>query len=468
MICIYKRSELGLLSISLFFLIFNLFIYIFNKEFVPITILKVTLCLYIVYSVFQLHKTIRITNCIFIYIAGFLLFNCSRVFLSLFNPEIILESDKYIYYTFSNITVCSVLLLLGITFSSVILGYLIQNNKIIPQSVHRIDVIDKRIVKVLRMIVFLSIPGLVYKFILELILIKQYGYLIMFMELPPTPFLARLSWGVFNITFPMLLMFVPSLGQFKKYLLFFMIISFPSFLKGSRSTLLAPVLFFLWYYYNNYTKKNISFKKVLLALLLIAFVANAMLLLRGSEEMVYDIGMILYLLFYTQGVTFVMLGNYIDFASSFVYKSSWYILFPIVSTYHWLFTPIYREGQSYELVKQTLNLDDQLMYSVAPELYLKGAGYGSSYIAELYSLGGILAVLVGSIILGIFIKLYEKYCCKSKIMMYLSWFLVHHFLWMSRGSYLPNLFLPLCGIIMYKLLRYFIRTHSSRVKLLTY
>ena len=29
------------------------------------------------------------------------------------------------------------------------------------------------------------------------------------------------------------------------------------------------------------------------------------------------------------------------------------------------------------------------MYAVNPELYLSGVGYGSSYIAELYQLGGL-------------------------------------------------------------------------------
>lgn len=65
-----------------------------------------------------------------------------------------------------------------------------------------------------------------------------------------------------------------------------------------------------------------------------------------------------------------------------------------------VFNPLYRKGQSEELVQHTLSLDDQLMYAVNPELYLSGVGYGSSYIAELYQLGGVLALIIGSYLIG--------------------------------------------------------------------
>ena len=131
----------------------------------------------------------------------------------------------------------------------------------------------------------------------------------------------------------------------------------------------------------------------------------------------------------------------------------WYILFPIVSTLNWFFNPVYKAGQSVELVQHTLNLDDQIMYSVAPDLYFEGVGYGSSYIAELHALGNLGGVIIGSLLLGYFIRYYEKRYWASKKFLYFSWFFIPHLVWLSRGSFLPNIFMFLLGLIFYFFIR---------------
>ena len=53
-------------------------------------------------------------------------------------------------------------------------------------------------------------------------------------------------------------------------------------------------------------------------------------------------------------------------------------------TFLWFFNPLYRKGQSEELVQHTLSLDDQLMYAVNPELYLSGVGSVSYTHLDVY------------------------------------------------------------------------------------
>ena len=284
---------------------------------------------------------------------------------------------------------------------------------------------------------------------------KTYGYLILFMDFPPAPFFARISWGGFNILFPLLFMFSPNKKEYKKYVIFYFLVSIASFLKGSRTTLLAPILFFVWYYFALYNAKDISLKKILLWVIVVAIIANTMLLVRGTEEVELSVFVLLFLLLKTQGVTYVFLGNYLDYANTFVHQSCWYIMYPLVSTYHWFCTPIYRQGQSVELVEHTLSLDDQLMYSVAPDLYLQGVGYGSSYIAELHALGGNLGVVVGSFFLGCAIKWFERNYQNSKMLLYFSWFAIPYLIRLSRDNFIPNFFMFIVGVFVYFLLKSF-------------
>ena len=102
------------------------------------------------------------------------------------------------------------------------------------------------------------------------------------------------------------------------------------------------------------------------------------------------------------------------------------------------------------------------MYAVNPELYLSGVGYGSSYIAELYQLGGVLALIIGSYLIGRIIKWYERNYNKSYTYVYFSWFIIPHLIWTSRGSYFPSPFLIMIGVLFYATLRAVVVTWNKR------
>lgn len=396
-----KKNEYVLFCISILFLC--LFILSYSNIFRPnlnlILICRFSLLLYLIFAIILLHKTVRYISCIMIFIAGFILFNCGRIILSILDYKIITESDKYIFYTFSNETINNVLSLLGCSISACILGYLSNRNRKKPQNISkektkRLNSTSTLFKKILKRIILISVPGLIYKSLYELSLIHTYGYNILYIETPPAPLFARISWGIFSTLFPMLFLFPLSKNEFKKTVIFFFIVSFCSFLKGTRGTLLMPILFFTWYYYTFYTQKDISLKKILIALIGVSILAYSMLLLREDGNNDFSGIKIMQLindLFQSQGVTYVVLGNYLDYSNTFIHQTNWYILHPIINTFFWFFVPAFREtGQSFEVAKQTFSLDDQIMYSIAPELYLNGVGYGSSYIAELQLLEDVL------------------------------------------------------------------------------
>src|SRR5699024_2893386 len=133
----------------------------------------------------------------------------------------------------------------------------------------------------------------------------------------------------------------------------------------------APIVYFIWFYYSFYSTKKISVKNIACFILFVAFVAQGILFLRDKDASFnLSISQMLFALFYSQGATYVLLGNYLDYSSDFANSTRYSILFSLCTTFLWFFNPLYRKGQSEELVQHTLSLDDQLMYAVNPELYL--------------------------------------------------------------------------------------------------
>ena len=115
------KKELQILIVSIFF---ALFVFFARYVIESIPCLQYALILFIVYILVSFLRFVKVVSCIMIFIYGFILFLCSRVFLSIFDSSILFESDKYVFYTFADTTVLEVLLILSVSFVSVIIGYL--------------------------------------------------------------------------------------------------------------------------------------------------------------------------------------------------------------------------------------------------------------------------------------------------------------------------------------------------------
>lgn len=101
------KKELQILIVSIFF---ALFVFFARYVIESIPCLQYALILFIVYILVSFLRFVKVVSCIMIFIYGFILFLCSRVFLSIFDSSILFESDKYVFYTFADTTVLEVLL----------------------------------------------------------------------------------------------------------------------------------------------------------------------------------------------------------------------------------------------------------------------------------------------------------------------------------------------------------------------
>ena len=451
-----KSYSVGLF-ISINVCIVFIILYVFKGSIDIIYFARDLLFIYAGVIIILLKRHSRWVSSIMMFIFTFILFYLSRVFASYFDESFMTESNKYVYYTFSNKTITTILCFYGISLSSVLIGYFISYSKYKPIRLgkpfnFKSILIDKHLKKIILICVSITIPGTIYKSLFDLHLIFKYGYMILYIELPETaPAFARISWGAFSLLFPLLLIFCNNKKFFIKITLAYFAINLVSFLKGTRGELILPIIFFTWFYYNNFSKRDIKISKLLFIVVIVGFFASLMLMTRGSEFS-FDILLILQMLFISQGVQYVFMGNYIDYSAGFANKSNWYILYPIVAKIFWFFNPIYSQGKTTALAKQTLSLDDQVMFATNQDAYFQGAGFGSSYIAELDALGSIYAIVIGSIILGYCINWFESNYKKNKYLVLLSWFWIPAIVWMPRGNYLIGFLFPMISIIILKFL----------------
>lgn len=418
-----------------------------------------------------LKTRLKWTSSIMLFTMTFCLFFLSRILVSFFDDSNLFDSNKYVFYQFSISTISTILVWLGLSITALYIGFFIsyshyRPNYRVTKNLAKHNPINNLTRKYIWIAVFITLPGMIYKSIFDLYIIYKYGYMILYIEIPEiAPVWARMSWGAFKIIFPCLLVFCDNKIQFKKIVIFYFVVSIVSFIKGTRGELIIPIIYFMWFYYAKFSSQDLSIKKLIYLFVFISIAASVMLLTRGSELNlnIFEISLALIL---TQGVQYVFLGNFIDYQTQFPLKSHFYILFPFISMYQWFFNPIFRKGQSVELAHHSLSLDDQVMFATNPDAYLEGAGYGSSYIPELYALGGIFAIILGSLILGFIINWFDSKFSNRAILTIISWYWISALVWMPRGSYFINPFMPLLTILFYLAVKSVAkRKYNSNIKL---
>lgn len=73
-------------------------------------------------------------------------------------------------------------------------------------------------------------------------------------------------------------------------------------------------------------------------------------------------------------------------------------------------------GQTIERAMEGYQYSHTISYLVMPEVYLKGVGYGSSYVAELYHDCSYIGLILGSVLIGILIGLFTKLAASSQVL----------------------------------------------------
>lgn len=105
-------------------------------------------------------------------------------------------------------------------------------------------------------------------------------------------------------------------------------------------------------------------------------------------------------------------------------------------------------GNAVERYTEGHQLSHVVSYLVMPDLYLSGSGYGSTYVAELYLDGGLVGVVVGSLLLGALLGQLPRLLDRHLVVCAIGLLVVRELFFVTRGSYsgflvgalgLPNL-----------------------------
>jgi oligosaccharide repeat unit polymerase len=391
-----------------------------------------------------------------IFAGSFTLFLCSRIILDVVGINSLNETSLYIYYTIKDSVICQSLFLLIISFLSVNIGfYLVADFRshmfiIDDEKKNFNDISLKKLVVILLII---CLPGTFLKLWHDFMFVRANGYLALYSDFESAPLLFRLSWMAFNIIFPVILLFYKEKRTVMLWLIIMLILSFSDALKGARSSFISPLVFFGWFYYKFYSLNDLKIKNVIIIFALFLIISELFILYRsGISFDNFGKENLLAIFLYQQGVSFTLLPIYIDYQNDIINPSNFYILYPLVNLFQRFFDPVFRGGHSLERVQSTLSIDDKIMYTINPDAYLNGSGIGSSYILETYALGGILSVIIFSMILGFIIAKMEKILANKKYI-WLSWIWIPHLAWMSRGAYFPSLLMFILTLSSVKLLK---------------
>lgn len=105
------------------------------------------------------------------------------------------------------------------------------------------------------------------------------------------------------------------------------------------------------------------------------------------------------------------------------------------------------KGQSVERAMEGYQYTHTISYIIMPDLYLKGVGYGSSYVAELFHDLGFIGLIIGGILTGYLIQIFSKMMgSKSFYLIFLSLIIIRSLFFIPRASwvaYIVDTFTPI-------------------------
>ena len=237
----------------------------------------------------------------------------------------------------------------------------------------------------------------------------------------------------FQIGFYAFLASKPSLKQLKIYGSIFVITLFLSIFSGARNMFATQILMLLSYF-SLYVKKISQIVVVFFITIGAIFFelfggvrddpqnVNMMEYFVSTEESIAEI------FFRHQGVTITVLGYADELAEQ---SSVMDVVYPIYE--------YFGEKMIDDYEPKDVNFGHKVSFLINPSFYYSGHGTGTSFLAELYSAGGFVSVMVGSFLLSFFV-IYSIYTYGSSTMGCLLLLIFFKYLYfMPRAGYLAFL-----------------------------
>lgn len=292
-------------------------------------------------------------------------------------------------------------------------------------------------------------------FIIKIIYIKHildtYGYFAIYSGLHTPPLALRIFDNFFYIGYFMFICTFPTKSVAYRLSLIFMIFYSAYVLTGMRAEFVLMLLTTLWLISHVYDWRP---KYIILASIAILIVLFSQL----SAMLKYGLGVdiapytIVGQFLYSQGVSLLVLGYVIEFENLFtssIFDGIRHIISPYTSKILMLAGELPpRSGERVELVH---SIGDKLTYTLRPNLYVQGAGTGSSYVAEIYSLGGNMAITsVLNAVVGFLMIYVTRRLLFQQYGLFIATFIVPGVLWMPRSAFLyPTLKLIIAALVIF-------------------
>ena len=256
-------------------------------------------------------------------------------------------------------------------------------------------------------------------------------------------------------------------------------------LVGRRIMFVQSLLFFIWYaiMYKKYYLKQFKLRYLVL---LIVFGMVMMLFLyyieaiRENKDNAGGIFDMLKNFMTSTGGSDSVIANTIDKKDQFSKSPIVYFFAPLVETITanpvirkigelFLGLPPYQSHpQGLEYLAQSNSFSHWISYIVSPDLYLKGHGMGTSYIAELWFAFGVGGVLIGSLALGMIVKRISKFDKQDNIYVNaLKMFFAYQLLSLPRGGvfgWANSLLYVFVSFVIFKCLSWLFTYSKSAIK----
>lgn len=403
----------------------------------------ITIFLYSVLSTYKITKNWLDLYIIFLVLT--FLFMLSRPFLHLFdlvdfinyNEQQWFKNSDHFYFSDFTMVKINFVLIYSLLFLNI--GYLIGYKKYFRISSYKTlkdgfsKIFNK---KIAYLFLILGAGAFLIKVILYVKLLSQYGYFYLYSGNYTLPILVRIFDDFLYIGYILILINIPPKKEAYILSTIFILLYASMMLTGMRGEFFVSFFAMIWLLSVLYNWK-VKLYKIVLGGIGLMVLAQSILMIKYPHISYDDINFLdfLSLFVHSQGVSLLILGYIIEFENMFVdiYSGFRYLIAPFLSMFLTL------TGQQVSRIESDPNtiydISSKLEIFLNEKAYYAGGGVGSSYIAELFALGGdVILLSVGSFLLGFFIVYLSKKLIYQKYGLFITMIILPMLFWLPRSS----------------------------------
>ncbi|OOF56606.1 O-antigen polysaccharide polymerase Wzy [Rodentibacter myodis] len=310
-------------------------------------------------------------------------------------------------------------------------------------------------------IILLSLPGVAFKLFVMLKNVMSSGYLSLYLENSISGVervIEFISYKLYLVGVSFYISSNLSKKDFIKLSSFTLPVALAYLFSGKRGDFGITILFLTWYWFSFVRTYDLSLKRLFgigfLIVVPFALISQSVNNSRtnGSNQnssLIFALSSFLA----QQGVSGTVLPYYIEYKNN-LFKEYPYLISPIIDR-------INRGGQSLDLLKKTNYLGYELTAVLDYEAFLRGEGVGTTYIAELYSIGNTkISVFLGVFLLGFAVLCFELNKNRP-VLKYLSYLTLSTLFFLPRGELFELFYEFVFLIIIWSITKLFLKSKYS-------